>query len=31
VTLVHVAEFEGTLGAVILDNAGNLIEIWRYQ
>ena len=30
VRLVHVAEFEGTYGAFILDNSGNLIEIWRY-
>jgi methylmalonyl-CoA/ethylmalonyl-CoA epimerase len=29
VRLVHVAEFEGTYGAFILDNSGNLIEIWR--
>jgi catechol 2,3-dioxygenase-like lactoylglutathione lyase family enzyme len=30
VRLVHVAEFEGTYGAFILDNSGNLIEIWQY-
>lgn len=29
VRVVHVAEFEGTYGAFILDNAGNLIEIWQ--
>jgi methylmalonyl-CoA/ethylmalonyl-CoA epimerase len=29
VSVVHVAEFEGTYGAFILDNAGNLIEIWQ--
>jgi methylmalonyl-CoA/ethylmalonyl-CoA epimerase len=31
VELVHVAEFEGTYGAFILDNSRNLIEIWQYQ
>jgi methylmalonyl-CoA/ethylmalonyl-CoA epimerase len=30
VKVVHVAEFEGTFGAFILDNSGNLIEIWQY-
>lgn len=30
VRVVHVAEFEGTYGAFILDNSGNLIEIWQY-
>jgi methylmalonyl-CoA/ethylmalonyl-CoA epimerase len=31
VSVVHIAEFEGTYGAFILDNSGNLIEIWQYQ
>jgi catechol 2,3-dioxygenase-like lactoylglutathione lyase family enzyme len=31
VEVVHVAVFEGTYGAFILDNSGNLIEIWQYQ
>ena len=30
VRVVHLAEFEGTYGAFILDNSGNLIEIWQY-
>ena len=30
VKVVHVAEFEGTYGAFVLDNSGNLIEIWQY-
>lgn len=31
VRLVHTAEFEGTYGAFILDNSGNLIEIWSKE
>lgn len=30
VRLVHVAEFEGTYGAFVLDNSGNVIELWQH-